>query len=177
MEGMSVFYLDKLTAPNSIQLVSQVGQTMPLHTTALGKTILAALPEAEREALYARMDFAPRTGRTIRTVTRFREEIAIIQARGYAIDDRENEDYGACVAAAIMGPDGRPVGAISISGPDFRIRDRFEALGRRVREAAFGVASELGSAIVEGQDGLDVTEAPTPTVTNAATGARRSGAA
>ncbi len=144
-EGLSVFYVDKLVSDNSIQLVSEVGQTMPLHTTSLGKAILAALPEADREALYRQMDFAPRTARTIRTVEQFRDEIERTQARGYATDDRENEDFGACVAAAILGADGRPVGAISISGPDFRIRDHFDRFGRGARDTALLIARELGA--------------------------------
>lgn len=144
-EGLEVFYVDKLVSDNSIQLVSAVGQTMPLHTTSLGKAILAALPEADREALYAQMDFAPRTARTIRSVEQFREEIDRTQARGYAIDDRENEDFGACVAVAIVGPDSRPVGALSVSGPDFRVRDHFDRFGQRAREAALAIARELGA--------------------------------
>lgn len=147
-EGLEVFYVDKLISDNSIQLVSQVGQTMPLHTTSLGKAILAALPEAEREALYAQMEFAPRTARTIRTVERFREEVDRTRARGYAIDDRENEDFGACVAVAILDASGRPVGALSVSGPDFRIRDHFERFGQRAREAARAIARELGAETV-----------------------------
>ena len=62
----------------------------------------------------------PRTARTIRSLSEFRDEIARTLVRGYAIDDRENEDFGACVAAAILGADGRPVGAISIAGPDIQ---------------------------------------------------------
>jgi DNA-binding IclR family transcriptional regulator len=146
MEGLAVYYVDKLASANSIQLVSAVGQTMPLHTTSLGKAILAALPELEREAIYSQMDFAPRTARTIRSLAEFREEITRTQARGYAVDDRENEDFGACVAVAILGADGRPVGAISVSGPDFRVRDHFDRFGRRAREAAQGIARELGAA-------------------------------
>jgi DNA-binding IclR family transcriptional regulator len=147
MEGLAVFYVDKLTADNSIQLVSAVGQTMPLHSTSLGKAILAALPKAEREAIYAQMDFAPRTAHTIRTLPEFREEIARTQVRSYAVDDRENEDFGACVAVAILGADGRPVGAISISGPDFRVREHFARFGRRAQEAARGIARELGADV------------------------------
>lgn len=144
-EGLSVYYVEKLVSANSIQLVSKVGQTMPLHTTALGKAIVSALSEADREVLYAQMDFAPRTARTIRSVEEFRTEVSRTQARGYAIDDRENEDFGACVAAPIIGPDGRPVGAVSVSGPDFRIRDHFDRLGRTARETAVAIARELGT--------------------------------
>ncbi len=48
------------------------------------------------------------------------------------------------MAAAIMGADGRPVGAVSVSGPHFRIRDRFEVLGHSVRESAAAITADLG---------------------------------
>jgi DNA-binding IclR family transcriptional regulator len=147
MEDLSVVYLDKLESPSSIQLVSRVGQLMPLHSTSLGKAILATLPVDEREQRLARMDFAPRTDRTITSVAAFREEIALTQSRGYAIDDRENEPLGACVAAAIVDPEGRPVGAISVSGPHYRIRGRFEEIGMTVRAAATMIAMELGADV------------------------------
>ena len=154
MEDLGVFYLDKLESPNSIQLVSRVGQVMPLHSTSLGKSILAALPEDEREAKIARIDFAPRTDRTITNADAFRKEIVLTQQRGYATDDRENEPMGACVAAAIVGPDGRPVGSISVSGPHYRIRGRFEHFGEQARLCAAKVALDLGATLPDMPDEL-----------------------
>jgi IclR family acetate operon transcriptional repressor len=83
----------------------------------------------------------------------FREEIRRTQLRGYSTDDRENEPFGACVGAAIVGADGRPVGAISISGPHFRIHDRFECFGERVRAVAGAIARELGADATVPADG------------------------
>ena len=145
LEDLRVVYVDKLEADNSIQLVSAVGQTMPLHSTSLGKAMLAALPDDEREAVYARIDFAPRTDRTIRDLATFREEIQRTRVRGYSTDDRENEPFGACVGAAIIGAVGRPVGAISIAGPHFRIQDRLEFFGERARAVADAIGLELGA--------------------------------
>jgi DNA-binding IclR family transcriptional regulator len=145
MEDLSVYYIDKLEADHSIQLVTAVGRTMPLHSTALGKALLAALPEEEREAKYRRMDFAARTDRTICVLDDFRGEIRRTRARGYAIDDRENEPHGACVAAAILAVDGRPVGAMSVSGPHFRIHEHLDEFGEQVRATAAQIAWELGS--------------------------------
>ena len=145
MEDLAVYYVDKLEADNSIQLVTAVGHTMPLHSTALGKAMLAALPEDEREATYRRMDFAARTDRTICTLPEFRKEIRRTQIRGYAIDDRENQPLGACVAAAIIAAGGRPAGAISVSGPHFRIHDHLDEFGEQVRATAAQIARELGS--------------------------------
>ncbi len=146
MEDLRIVYLDKLESTNSIQLVSAVGQTMPLHSTSLGKAMLAALPEREFEAKLARMDFAPRTDRTITDIDVFRGEIKRTRERGYATDDRENEPGGACVAAAITGADGRPVGAVSVSGPEFRIRDHLGAFGAAARDTAAAIARDLGAA-------------------------------
>ncbi|MFH1330746.1 MAG: IclR family transcriptional regulator [Actinomycetota bacterium] len=145
MEDLRVVYLDKLESANSIQLVSAVGQTMPLHSTSLGKAMLAAMPDVELEETLARMDFAPRTDRTIRDVAEFRQEIRRTRQRGYATDDRENEPLGACVAAAIVGADGRLVGAISVAGPHFRIRDHFEAFGQGAQATAAAIAHDLGA--------------------------------
>jgi DNA-binding IclR family transcriptional regulator len=153
MEDLQVVYLDKLESTNSIQLVSAVGQTMPLHSTSLGKAMLAALPNTELEEKLARMDFARRTERTICDVGEFRHEILRTRQRGYATDDRENEPLGACVAAAIVGAGGRPVGAISVAGPHFRVRDHFEAFGGRVRATAAAIALEMG-----GPGGLPLTQ-------------------
>ena len=153
MEDLRVVYVDKLDAENSIQLVSAVGQTMPLHSTSLGKAMLAALPDGERERIYARMDFLPRTDRTICDLPAFREEIRRTRGRGYSTDDRENEPFGACVGAAIVGADGRPAGAISIAGPHFRIHDRLEYFGGRVHAVAAAIARELGAEASEAPGG------------------------
>jgi DNA-binding IclR family transcriptional regulator len=155
MEDLGVVYVDKLEAVNSIQLVSAIGQTMPLHSTSLGKALLAALPDAEREGKYVRMDFLPRTDRTIRDLAAFRSEILRTQERGYSTDDRENEPFGACVGAAIVGADGRPVGAISVAGPYFRIHDRLEYFGGRVHAVAGAIARELGADVADDVDVAD----------------------
>lgn len=147
MEDLRVVYVEKLEADHSIQLVSAVGQTMPLHSTSLGKAMLAALPEEEREGKYARMDLSRRTDRTIVDLAALRQEIRRTQRLGYATDDRENEPFGACVGVAIVGADGRPVGAISVAGPHFRIRDRFPSIGRRLVAAAAVIAGELGAEV------------------------------
>ncbi|MGA2873361.1 MAG: IclR family transcriptional regulator [Candidatus Dormibacteria bacterium] len=160
IDDLRVVYVDKLEGDNSIQLVSAIGQTMPLHSTSLGKAVLAALPEEEREGKYARMDFLPRTGRTIHDLVTFRAEIRRTQRRGYSTDDRENEPFGACVGAAIVGADGRPAGAISVSGPFFRIHDRFQYFGERARAVAGAIAQELGADPGEPADvgGRDISE-------------------
>jgi DNA-binding IclR family transcriptional regulator len=145
LEDLSVYYVDKLESENSIRLVSAVGQTMPLHSTALGKAILSVMPQAEQDSICKRIKFVPQTDRTISDLPTFEAEILTTQARGYAIDDRENEPQAACVAAAIIGADGRPVGAISVSAPHFLVHDQLHDLGAQVMATAAQVSWELGA--------------------------------
>lgn len=149
MDGLNVVYLDKLESTNSIQLLSAVGQTMPLHSTSLGKAMLAALPDAELTAVLSRITFTRRTEHTICSPELLREEIRRTRQRGYAIDDRENEPLGACVAAPVVDAAGRLVGAVSVAGPHFRVRDHIDEFGRAARTTAQAIAEELGAGAAE----------------------------
>jgi len=105
-----VFYLEILESPHA------------LHSTALGKAIAAYLPEDEvRPALRARR-FPALTSRTITSPAAWRRELTRIRVRGMAEDNGETEPEASCIAAPILDAGGRPVGAISISGPTSRIR-------------------------------------------------------
>lgn len=146
VEDDRVVYVDKLEPTGqSIRLVTAVGQSMPVHSTALGKAILGWMDPGPRDELIGRLDLEARTPKTITDPDTLRAELARVVARGYAIDDGENMDTSTCVAAPLRGPDGRPVGAISISSPTFRIAERVPDLGRLVRETAAAVSAELGA--------------------------------
>ena len=139
--GDRVVYIDKLETTRSIRLVSAVGQTMPLHCTGLGKAILSALPKEDADDLMLSLDLTPRQPRSIRTVDALRLEIETTRARGYAVDDRENEENVVCVAAPVL-VRGTVLGALSLSGPAFRIESLMEDLGEQVRRTAEAISKD-----------------------------------
>jgi IclR family transcriptional regulator, KDG regulon repressor len=142
-EGGHVVYIDKLDGNHSVRLVSAVGQTMPLHTTALGKAALTAMDYDEREQVISGLKLVSRTERSINTLEQLRAELDRTRERGYAVDDRENEDQAVCVGAAIVDPDSQVVGMISVSGPSYRISERVEELGSRCRATAEAISAEF----------------------------------
>jgi DNA-binding IclR family transcriptional regulator len=64
------------------------------------------------------------TPNTVTAIPALLRQFTAIRQCGYAVDHEENEIGSVCVATAIRGLDGRPVGALSISGPSGRVDDQ-----------------------------------------------------
>jgi DNA-binding IclR family transcriptional regulator len=117
---------------------------MPAHATAIGTAILAALPPDRREALLPPEPYPAHTANTITTRRDLARELTSVCSRGYAVDNRE-EIGAACLAAPVLGSDGLPLGAISVSGLAARLpeRDRPE-LGGLVARWCGDISAQLG---------------------------------
>lgn len=146
LEQGQVVYIDKTEAPGPMRMASAVGKIMPAHSTALGKAMLAHLPARETAAVLDLWGMPRRTPRTITDRRRFVSELATIRARGYALDNIENEEGVRCVAAPIFDHRGRVAGAVSLSGSArtvtlARVR---RSLGPLVRQAAGRISRAVG---------------------------------
>lgn len=94
-----------------------------MHNTASGKAILAALPEGRVEAIVERWGLPATTDQTITDRGDLFEELARIRDRGYALDDEEFTDGLRSVGRVVTYPDDGVVGALSVSGPRYRLTD------------------------------------------------------
>lgn len=121
-----------------------LGVRRPLEVTSLGKAYAAALPPADVEALIPLLGFVPGTPTTITDAASFRAELAATRARGYAIDDGEQDPDVMCFGAAILDHREMPVYAISIAGPRERIEPHSAELSARVMSTAREISLRLG---------------------------------
>ncbi len=142
--GGEVVYIAKVESIHALRMYSHIGARLPMHSTSLGKAILAHLPAARIDEII----LAPLTARTARTITSARElaaELERIRQQGFAIDDEENEIGVCCVGAPVFDYMAAPVAAVSISGPITRMsRERCVTLGPMVRDAALTVSRRIG---------------------------------
>jgi DNA-binding IclR family transcriptional regulator len=148
LEAGQVVYVEKLESPGPLRMASMVGRIVPAHSTALGKAMLAYLPREQVERIVERHGLVRRTPNTITDPARLFQELAAIRARGYSIDNVENEEGIRCVGAAIFDHRGRVAGAVSVSGSVASIsleRARRE-LGTLVRETAQRISQAMGWA-------------------------------
>ncbi len=135
-EGQGV-YLYKAMGNRAVHHDTRPGKRIDLHCTALGKSILSALPRADVEAIIDEHGLEAKTSETITDPEALFEELESIRERGFAINHGERNERVRCVAAPVV-IDGRPLGAISVSGPRTRMQgDRLESeVPERVLEAS-----------------------------------------
>jgi DNA-binding IclR family transcriptional regulator len=118
-DGNQVLYVAKADSPQAVRPAARVGSRNPLHSTAIGKALLAFGPEQLIEP-YLQEPLVAKTPNTITDPRRLREEFDLIRQRGYSTDDVENEDGVRCVGASVRDHTGLTVAAISVAAPAYR---------------------------------------------------------
>lgn len=145
LDAGEVLYVDKIEPSRSVRMASKIGRLSPAHCSAVGKAMLAHLPVRELDDILRQRGLTRMTARTIVTPADLRIELKAVRERGYAIDNEEAEAGVRCVGAAVLGPNGRPAGAISASAPAFRLTlERVPAVADSVCRAARAISLESG---------------------------------
>ncbi len=145
LDGNEVVYIERLFGKHALGIRSELGKRGPVHSTALGKAIIAHFPPERFQAFIDSYQFFTVTRYTITDRERFLEEIARVRKCGYALDEEENEVGGRCVAAPIFDHDCFPVAAISVSVPIQRLpREKVPEFGEKLIEIALAISHGLG---------------------------------
>jgi IclR family acetate operon transcriptional repressor len=107
--------------------------------------MLAHLPDREVDEILRQHGMPRRTPRTLSTPAELKSDLAVIRARGYAIDDEEIEEGVRCVGVAVLGHNGRPLAAISVSAPSFRLSmEKVPIVAASVSRGAKSLSMESG---------------------------------
>jgi DNA-binding IclR family transcriptional regulator len=116
LQGFTVVYLETLHNRRLSQAVLSTQRHAPAHVTAAGKLLLAHTP-----ALIDRYDvdvgLEPFTDHTITSIAVLATELARIRREGVAFNREEYVVGLIGMAGAILGPDGRPLAAVTVGGP------------------------------------------------------------
>jgi IclR family transcriptional regulator, KDG regulon repressor len=123
LDGREVVYLAKQDGTRPVRLVSSVGRRLPAHATALGKVLLASLPDAQLHSLFSGYCLVQMTPRTIDSLDALMQEVSRVRTQQYAVDDEEAVEDLHCFAAPVRDASGRVVAAISVSVPKSRTAD------------------------------------------------------
>jgi DNA-binding IclR family transcriptional regulator len=137
-DGLEVLYVDRLAGHASVPVVSSVGSRLPLHSTGVGKVLLAHAPTEVQHSVFGRL-----TRITPYTITQpglLRRQLGRVLRDGYATTTEEMS-LGACSIAVPIrrGPD--VVAALGIVVPS--LKDRAKLVGA-MQVASRGIGRSLG---------------------------------
>src|ERR1700734_1282341 len=109
LDGGQVAYIEVLQSSSALRIAAVPGERNPVHSTSLGKSLLAFLPEKEIEAILDKNPMLKMTSKTITQKKHFVEHLASVRERMVALDMEENLSGVICVAAPIFDQSGRAI--------------------------------------------------------------------
>ena len=143
LDGSDVVFLDVVESPQRVKLAASTGQRLPAFATAAGKAILAFLPDdAARKVVERGMQ--KYTLQTIHSPEIFFEGLYMERKQGFSISEQEYEEGINAVAAPILDSNEKPIAAIAVTGPAYRLlRERMNEIGPTILATAREIAQEI----------------------------------
>jgi DNA-binding IclR family transcriptional regulator len=124
LQGNEAVCAEAVGSTNAIRFMPEKGRGVPLHTSALGRVVLAFLPEGFLAKYLRRPGLQPMTPHTVTDPRRFREILLQIRAQGWAISFQQNLLGARGVAVPVFDHRNQVIASLGISGPHPRFSDR-----------------------------------------------------
>ena len=141
-------YLAQVECRQLMRVQAKPGSRVPIHSSAVGKALLAASAQEKVKKFIQMREFERVTDKTVIDQKTLFSEVEKARVDGYAYDDEEHCLGLRCVASAIYDEFGEPIAAVSLSGPLARISDeRFAVLGGMVKATAAEITAAMGGIL------------------------------
>ena len=144
LERGHVMIVDKVEKPDLAVIDMDIGVRYPVHSTALGKTLLAYLPENRARMIFDRMPFVKSSPKTIDSKARLMDDLKRVKKQGYAISDGELFMGIRAIAAPIFGANEEIRAALSATGFSVSVDDK--RMITSVQAAAHEISMRLAAA-------------------------------
>jgi IclR family acetate operon transcriptional repressor len=139
--------ISQVDPPGPFRMTASLGQRELPHCSSLGKALLFAASDGEIRALALRIGLPRRTANTLTTAEALIADLHAARARGYAIDDEEDNPGVACIGAPVFDRAGSIVAAISVTGmKQGQTQKDFDRTGQTVKSQARRLSALMGFA-------------------------------
>ena len=139
LDGDSIVYLLRVGAPRLVAVSLHVGSRLPASIPAIGRVVLAGLPDEELAGFLASDAFREQSERTGSSADDLLEELADIRARGWCHVSEVLEAGLSAVATPIRNQAGRVVAGLNVStrtGGQAPVLDLLDTVPDLMRTAA-----------------------------------------
>ncbi|MDG3084843.1 DNA-binding transcriptional regulator KdgR [Vibrio hannami] len=145
LDQNSIIYIHKIDSSFALRMHSRVGRRNPLHTTAIGKVLLAEHDEDYVRKQLEGAEFIKSTPNTIESIELFLEELVTVKQQHFGEDNEEQEPGLRCIAAPVYDRFGNVIAGVSISFPTIRfsedMKNRYVEL---LHNAGRNISEQLG---------------------------------
>ena len=132
-----------VASPHPLRFAQASGSRVPVHTSAMGKVLLAFSSDPAREVRNL-PTLTAYTGKTITDTAALVAELDQIRSQGWSVNDEERNVGVRAVAAPVLAPSGTAVAAVAVQGPTVRITNqRISDLGVRISAMTRDIAPLL----------------------------------
>tara|TARA_R110002096_G_scaffold52547_3_gene137205 strand:+ start:1751 stop:2587 length:837 start_codon:yes stop_codon:yes gene_type:complete len=140
-----IIYLAQIECRQMMRALASPGARVPMHSSAVGKVLLAYMGRDGQTPAIERMKLERFTANTVTSRETFVKTLGEIRKQGYGFDDEEHAIGLRCVAAPIFNEAREAIAGISLSGPAARVTDkRFRELAGLVQRTARVITREFG---------------------------------
>jgi len=145
LEEDSIVYIHKIDSLYNLRMYSRIGRRNPLHTTAIGKVLLAWRDRAEVNEILKEVEFKRSTANTIVTREALIGVLDQVKAQGFGEDNEEQEEGLRCIAVPVFDRFGVVIAGLSISFPTIRFSEEAKSdYVAMLHRAARALSAEMG---------------------------------
>ena len=120
-DNIDIVYIHIIQGNNAVRTHAHLGMRAPMYCSAVGKCILAHMTLKEIKHVWDNSVIEKRAANTIIEFSDLLDDLERTKINGYAIDNEENEPGISCIAVPLINYSNRPVGALSIAAPTYRL--------------------------------------------------------
>ncbi|MDM5340242.1 IclR family transcriptional regulator [Fictibacillus enclensis] len=140
-----IVYLDKAESHSVMRPTAKLGSRRYMHTTGLGKALLAAFPDEKIKYILENGDIAKKTEFSKVTIPEILNDVRGTRERGYSIDDREDNVEMFCMGSAIFDQWNEPVASISVaSSYNGMTVEKKKLITELLQKTALDISKKLG---------------------------------
>lgn len=141
----SIVYIHKIDSMYNLQMYSRIGRRNPLHSTAIGKVLLAWRERAEVEKVLSQIELTRSTPHTLTSPAALLSLLERVRELGVGEDIEEQEEGLRCIAVPVFDRFGVVIAGLSISFPTIRFSEEAKAdYVKRLHAAARNISDQMG---------------------------------
>ena len=143
--GDELVCIHKKDTSHPVRIASSVGGRVPFHASAIGKCLLAHLPDEEQSDVLESLELRKLTEFTICSKDELKEELFSIRERGYSVAHQESDLEVECYGACVYDRNNQPVAGISISVPLYRLNSNRSMYVNPLLECRDRIRAKMGA--------------------------------